>query len=98
MNNKKFTKCISLIDSGSPASFISKMLLPFDTSADELIVSNFYSLGGNKLKTFGKIDCEILLNGKSKIISLFIVSDGILSQPLLLGRDFSKYLILNFIC
>lgn len=54
---------------------------------DVLTYSNFRGLGGTKLFTYGKTNCRVLFRGQMKIISLFVISDGILPNSILLGRD-----------
>lgn len=83
-----FKEYLSLLDSGSPASFIRKNLLPFDVYDEELMLSNYEGLSSIPLKTYGNINCLINLKNKVREINFVIVQDETISTPLLLGRDF----------
>lgn len=82
-----FNKCDSLFDTGSPVSFIERGKLPTEIRTDALTYSHFRGLGGSKLFTYGKTNCLVNFRGRIEQISFFVISDGILPNSMLLGRD-----------
>lgn len=83
-----FNECDSLLDTGSPVSFIRRSKLPAKFQTDEQICSNFRGLGGTKLFTSGKLNCLVNFRGHTDKLNLFVLSDDILPNSMLLGRDF----------
>lgn len=85
-----FHKCVSLLDTGSPVSFIQRSKLPAFIRTDKLINTHFRGLGGTKLLTYGKMDCLVNFRGHVELMPIFVIADGVLPNHMLLGRDFMK--------
>jgi hypothetical protein len=77
----------SLLDTGSPGSFVSRSLLPSNYPLQNLRMSNFSGVGDVPIYTYGKIDCYVKLYHRLKFVSLYIVPDDTLPINLLIGRD-----------
>ncbi|GAB0087205.1 hypothetical protein DMENIID0001_014870 [Sergentomyia squamirostris] len=82
--------CQSLLDTGSPVSFINISSIPKDFPVGELKYANYWSLGSTRLYTYGEIDCNLHMAGKLRKVKLLIVPNDALPIPLLLGRDILK--------
>lgn len=80
----------SLLDTGSPVSFIRCSLVPSELCAKELTYSGCRGLGNARIYTFGIVNCFITFKNVHKHIHVQIVPDNVLPTPLLLGRDFLK--------
>lgn len=92
MTNKnkctKFIDCCSLLDTGSPISFIRKSVLPEEINVQEsLTYSRFKGLGNIKLFTYGTINCYINIKDNLNLVSLMVIPDEVTPIPLLIGRD-----------
>lgn len=79
-----------LIDSGSPASFIRRDVVPKDIEVSELENDSFYGLNRSKLKTYGKFLCYIEVLNKNIKIELVVVDSESMKYCVLLGRDFLR--------
>lgn len=85
-----YSNCDSLFDTGSPVSFIEHSKLPSEVRTDALTYSNFRGLDGTKLFTYGKTSFRVCLREQIEIIPLSVISDAILPNSMLLGRDCSE--------
>lgn len=84
-------KCIevkesALFDSGSPACFVKRSLVPFIID-DKLLASNYRGLGNCKVNTHGLIKCHITFRGEKYTHFFFVLPDEDAIVPLLIGRD-----------
>lgn len=77
----------SLIDTGSPTSFIRHSLIPLHLPIHSLQPSNFSGIGGVPIFTYGRMNAYITLHHRLKLIPLYIVTDETLPVDLLIGRD-----------
>ena len=82
-----FIKCNSLLDTGSPASFIQQPILPEEIQIGDLLYSHYKGIGDSKIYTYGTIFCHLKFAKQMHKVSLLIIPDGILPMPLLIGRD-----------
>lgn len=77
----------SLIDTGSPTSFIRKSMIPSHLQTNHLQRSNFSGIGDVPIFIYGTMNAYITLYHRLKLIPLHIVRDDILPVDLLMGRD-----------
>lgn len=77
----------SLLDTGSPISFVCRSLLPIDVPLKQLLISDYCGAGDVPIYTYGKIDCYIKLYHRLKSVSLYVVPDNTFPVEILLGRD-----------
>lgn len=86
----QFLNCNSLLDTGSPASFIHQSKLPSDLQKGELKYSNLKGLGNTKLYTYGRIKCRLRLANREEEVHFLVIPDNVIPIPLLIGRDILK--------
>lgn len=77
----------SLVDTGSPASFVRRSLLPTDLRTNNLQTSDYSGIGDVPIFVYGTTNAYVKLRHRLKLISLYIVQDEVLPVDLLLGRD-----------
>lgn len=77
----------SLLDTGSPVSFITRSLLPDFISVGQPKPSNLCGLGKANISTYGELSVGVLLRNQIRMISVLILADDALPFPMLLGRD-----------
>lgn len=77
----------SLIDTGSPTSFIRCSVLPSSIQLSPLRHSKFIGVGNVPITTYGYLNCAVRLCNRQQIIPIVIVPDGLLPMPMLIGRD-----------
>lgn len=80
-------KCVSLLDSGSPKSFVQLSMVPY-VKNDCLLDTRCRGIGGIKLMACGEVNCRIQCQNRWIDFKIFVVPDDLLSIPMLLGRDF----------
>lgn len=80
---------VALFDSGSPISLIQRSEVPetlmIHTHTRE---TKYHGIGNNNLKTYGIIVIQVEYRNKIKSIEIYVVPDFLVSNTLLLGRDF----------
>lgn len=76
----------ALFDSGSPACFVKRSLVPFNGSTN-LTEIGCKGMGGKRLSTYGSIECEVEFKGKHYKHFFFILPDEEAVVPILIGRD-----------
>ncbi|XP_076301534.1 uncharacterized protein LOC143219409 [Lasioglossum baleicum] len=84
------TKVNALIDSGSPISFVKEGYIPrmcFMTDRDS---DRFHGINGSDLNVLGKMRATIIYDAVKYYVTLRIVPDETMKNPLVLGRDFMK--------
>lgn len=79
----------TLFDSGSPISLIEASNVPLSHPVHLAALEDFgyNGLGNMKLKSFGRINFDILKSNKITTVSAHVVPDSTLPCGLLLGRD-----------
>lgn len=77
----------SLLDTGSPASFVHRSLLPEDIAVGKLTYSTYKGLRGIKFYTYCAVQCYIKIGCQINPVSLMIIPDNATPLPLLIGRD-----------
>lgn len=82
-----WTDLFALLDTGSPASFVSKGAVAAGVVTGDLERSGFRGLGNTPLLTYGKISALIKIGKVEKLVTLIVLPDHVLPSPLLLGRD-----------
>ncbi|XP_037929193.1 uncharacterized protein LOC119663656, partial [Teleopsis dalmanni] len=82
----------SLIDTGSPISFIRQQFVPLVKliNQEKCKILNFCGINKSHLQILGQIVCTVLYDNKKINLKLFIVANETMSYPVLLGRDFLK--------
>lgn len=79
----------ALIDTGSPVNFVRRSLVPTAVLENHrLFQSTFSGIGNKPLLTYGKIQCNVSIRGKTNIIDCFVLPDRILPADFLLGQNF----------
>lgn len=87
---------LSLLDSGSPRSFIKRSVVPFKMSS-ELKPTKYRGVGNKQLFSYGAVLCKINLKGQEISHRFLVLDDSDLSMPVLIGRDLlNKFRI--FLC
>jgi len=98
-NNNLNIEVDTLLDTGSPTSFIKRKFVPNEillkTGNDD---SEFYGINKTKLEILGKIFVTIKLNGIAKEnVLLYVVPNNTMSNSVILGRDALKQFNLKLI-
>lgn len=78
--------CFTLFDSGSPRSFISNSLVPFNLSSEGTL-TQLYGMGNKRLSTYGTVKCKILFRAHELIHDFIVLPDDETIIPLLIGVD-----------
>lgn len=82
------TSLNALIDSGSPICFIKECYIPCAYAIAEASSDRFCGLNGSGLKVIGRIETELMFEGKKFNVTLRVVPDGMMQSLMVLGRDF----------
>lgn len=77
----------SLLDTGSPASFVSRSQLPSNYALQRICASDYSGVGGKTIHTYGKVNCYVKLYHRLKYVPVFIVPDDTFPVDVLIGRD-----------
>lgn len=89
---------LSLLDSGSPISFIQQQYLPYHlinyVNGDKY---KFSGINNSKLSIVGTVKSLIEFQNKSCILNMFVVKDQTMNNCIILGRDFMNQMDLNLI-
>lgn len=80
----------TLLDSGSPISFVQQHCVPDDLVTDcaDNMNEKFYGLNNSPLVVKGLVSCSVLFQNKFIIMHLYVVNDFSMYHNLILGRDF----------
>lgn len=91
-------KLDTLLDSGSPISFIKeKFILKDAIEKTENYDSRFHGINNSKLKVLGKVQLQVSMNEMPKEkLEFFIVENNTMGSAVVLGRDALRKLGLNF--
>lgn len=80
---------MAIIDTGSPISFIQQQYVPpFMMTSLEPANDDFVGVNNSKLVMLGKLLCSVNFNGSYVNVSLYVVCDKTMQNPIVLGRDF----------
>lgn len=87
LRNGNYTSVFSLLDSGSPKSFIRQSLLT-DANTNLAVPTSYRGLGNQPLLSCGNIKCFIKFNNCISEQTLIVLPNTMTSVPMILGRDF----------
>ena len=89
--NGFYMNLLTLLDTGSPISFIQEQCVPMMAMNPILQNSAKYSgLNNSPLHVLGSITCQICLNNNEIKSNIFIVKNNTMKYLAVLGRDFLK--------
>lgn len=77
----------SLIDTGSPSSFVRLSMLPKDSQVLPEIKSNYFGINNTPIYIHGRLNCRVCLRKQEKNICIYIVKDDVIPSDVLIGRD-----------
>lgn len=86
-NYSGFKTYCSILDTGSPVSFIHRAVLPEGFSLGDIQQSNFRGLGHAKIYVYGKIQCQLEMFKRIRNVDFYILPDDALPINILIGRD-----------
>lgn len=86
-NSTKSFSLRALIDSGSPASFVRRSLLPLGFVSTATRKSKYFGLKNVPIYIHEIVNCELTLYNRTKTIQINVVPDDALPFEILLGRD-----------
>lgn len=95
--NQQFScKLLTLLDSGSPISFMQRTFVPTFLVADHGEDENFCGLNNSKLEILGSVVLYVNLKDSEIKLNVFIVKNQSMKYPVILGRDFLKTTDMQF--
>lgn len=81
----------AMLDTGSPISIIKSKYLPsFTVNNDCVLHQKYYGINGSTLNILGIFDGPVMINNLDISIIFHVVSDDTMSQPAIIGRDFTS--------
>lgn len=80
----------SLIDTGSPISFVREQFVPHILIKKQNVKHNFFGINKSPLNVIGVVQSCILFEEEEIKVELFVVKNETTKFPVILGRDFIK--------